>query len=178
MQNGEVKSCLTRATLQNRYRVVMVKWSACLPLTPLIRVWNLQFWFCKIVWTVVVAQLVERSLPTPEIRSSNPVRDQIYMHYQLYWKDENKQKWGREWPILNKTPALLQERFDRSYQSRGFVKWSPTMAIASENTISRWRELFYDWHKKNFKKYFLLKTRSQNIWQLVLLVLTFHYLSR
>ena len=27
----------------------------------------------SIVWAVVVAQLVERLLPTPEVRSSNPV---------------------------------------------------------------------------------------------------------
>ena len=43
-------------------------------------------------WEVVVAQLVERSLPTPEVRGSNPVIGKIYM----YWKDENKEKSGRE----------------------------------------------------------------------------------
>ena len=99
MQNGEVKSCLTRATLQNRYRVVMVKWSACLPLTPLIRVWNLQFWFCKIVWTVVVAQLVERSLPTPEIRSSNPVIVKIL--YVPTIKCIEKKKIKEKWPRMS-----------------------------------------------------------------------------
>ena len=33
---------------------------------------------------VVVAQLVERSLPTPEVRGSNPVIGKIYLYYQLY----------------------------------------------------------------------------------------------
>ena len=43
-------------------------------------------------WEVVVVQLVERSLPTPEVRGSNPVIGKICMYYQLYWKDENKEK--------------------------------------------------------------------------------------
>ena len=47
---------------------------------------------------VVVAQLVERSLPKPEVRGLNPVIGKIYMYYQLYWKDENKEKRGRERP--------------------------------------------------------------------------------
>ena len=47
---------------------------------------------------VVVAQLVERSLPTPEVRGSNPVIGKIYMYNQLYGKDENKEKRGRERP--------------------------------------------------------------------------------
>ena len=33
---------------------------------------------------VVVAQLVERSLPTPEVCGSNPVIGKIYMYYHLY----------------------------------------------------------------------------------------------
>ena len=44
---------------------------------------------------VVVAQLVERLHPTPEVRSSNPVIGKkiiLNVCYQLYWKDENKEK--------------------------------------------------------------------------------------
>ena len=44
---------------------------------------------------VVVAQLVERSLPIPEVRGSNPVIGKIYwtfVYCQLYWKEENKEK--------------------------------------------------------------------------------------
>ena len=36
-------------------------------------------------WEVVVAQLVERSLPTPEVRGLNPVIGKIYLYDQLYW---------------------------------------------------------------------------------------------
>ena len=32
----------------------------------------------KVYWAVVVAQLVERSLQTPEVRGSNPVFGKIY----------------------------------------------------------------------------------------------------
>ena len=45
---------------------------------------------------VVVAKLVERSLPTPDVRGSNPVIGQIYL------EDENKEKRGREWLIFIK----------------------------------------------------------------------------
>ena len=45
---------------------------------------------------MVVAQLVERSLPALDIRGSNPVIDKINMYQQLYWRDSNKEKGGRE----------------------------------------------------------------------------------
>ena len=44
---------------------------------------------------MVVAQLVERSLPTPEIRASNPVIGNYILLstvLNLYWKDKNKEK--------------------------------------------------------------------------------------
>ena len=34
----------------------------------------------RVAWAVVVAQLVERSLPTPEVRGSNPVIGKL-----LHW---------------------------------------------------------------------------------------------
>ena len=47
-----------------------------------------------IIREVVEAQLVERSLPTHEIRGSNPVLGKLYIpiYCQLHWKDENKEK--------------------------------------------------------------------------------------
>ena len=49
-----------------------------------------------------VAQLVERSLPTPEVRGSNPVIGKnlftlnICLLSTVYWKHGNKEKRGRE----------------------------------------------------------------------------------
>ena len=49
---------------------------------------------------VVVAQLAERSLLTPEISRSNPNISKIFsiVNSKLCRKDENKRKRGREWP--------------------------------------------------------------------------------
>ena len=47
---------------------------------------------------MVVAQLVERLLPIPEIHSSNPVIGKFYLLF-MYWKDKTKAKIGREWHI-------------------------------------------------------------------------------
>ena len=58
------------------------------------------------VGAVVVAQLVERSLPIPEVRGLNPVIGKKFIYIlsicllsTVYRKDENKEKRGREWPI-------------------------------------------------------------------------------
>ena len=50
-------------------------------------------------WAVVVAQLVERSLPTPEVCCSNPVIGKPYITYLLStvlkWRKIKKK--GRKW---------------------------------------------------------------------------------
>ena len=51
---------------------------------------------------MVVAQLVERSLLTPEVRGSNPVMGKFLCRTFvscLHGKDKNREKRGREWPI-------------------------------------------------------------------------------
>ena len=51
---------------------------------------------------MVVVQLVERSLPIPEVRGSNPVIGKNYIEQCLLstvLKTRNKEKRGREWPI-------------------------------------------------------------------------------
>ena len=54
---------------------------------------------------VVVAQLVERSLPIPEARGSNPVIGKnvlilnICLLSTVYWKDENKEKEAGDGPF-------------------------------------------------------------------------------
>ena len=51
---------------------------------------------------MVVAQLVKQLLTTPEDRSSNPVIGEVLKnnHYQLYWKDEIKEKDAMNGPFL------------------------------------------------------------------------------
>ena len=48
---------------------------------------------------MVVAQLVERSLLTPEIPGSNRVIVNFYINYQLHQNDK-KEKKRRSWPII------------------------------------------------------------------------------
>ena len=47
-------------------------------------------------WTIVVAQLVERLLTTPEVRGSDPVNGTFYRSFTVncieIWKDEKKRK--------------------------------------------------------------------------------------
>ena len=72
---------------------------------------------------VVVDQLVEWSLPTLEVRGSNPVIGKLYISCQLYWKDENKEKRGRARPNLKKKkwltyvvrPSVDSERKKQKY---------------------------------------------------------------
>ena len=50
-------------------------------------------------WAVAVTQLVERSLPTPEVRGLNLVIGKLYIkYYELYWKHENKEKYDGNGP--------------------------------------------------------------------------------
>ena len=57
---------------------------------------------------VVVAQLVERALPIPEVRGSNPdiginlFRLNICLQSTVYWKDENKEKEAGNGPFYIK----------------------------------------------------------------------------
>ena len=45
----------------------------------------------SVAWAVVVAQLDEWSLSTPDVRGSNPVSGKNF-YWTLYWKDENKKR--------------------------------------------------------------------------------------
>ena len=59
---------------------------------------------------MVVAQLVELSLPIPEIHGSNPAIGNI-IYYQQYWKDENKEKEAGHGPnFKNKKIVLVFEK--------------------------------------------------------------------
>ena len=54
---------------------------------------------------VVVAQLVEQSLPKPEVHGLNPTIGEILLiivYCQLYWKGKNKEKEAGNGPFLKK----------------------------------------------------------------------------
>ena len=58
---------------------------------------------------MVVAQLVERFLLTAEVCGSNPVMGKIYVQFLLstVLRRQNKEKRGREWPILKKIKSVF-----------------------------------------------------------------------
>ena len=62
----------------------------------------------QIFWAVFVGQLVERSLPLPEVRGSKPVIGKnlfmlnICLLSTVYWIDENKEKEAGNGPFLKK----------------------------------------------------------------------------
>ena len=62
-------------------------------------------------WVVVVAQLVERSLPTQDmVRIQSSAKFTLDIVYcQLYWKDENKVKVAGNGPFFEKCLAKSQE---------------------------------------------------------------------
>ena len=63
---------------------------------------------CSQFGAVVVAQLVEQSPLTPEIRGSIPFIGKLLSNLvscQLCWKEENNEKRGREWPIFEVQPV-------------------------------------------------------------------------
>ena len=58
----------------------------------------LQTLFTEGQWLSI--QLAEPTLPTPEVRGSNPVFSKFYLYCQLHWNDENKENRGHEWTKL------------------------------------------------------------------------------
>ena len=58
---------------------------------------------------VVVAQLVERLLPIPEVRGSNPVIGKnLYRTFTVNCIEKTrKRKRGREWPIFKKNMVCI-----------------------------------------------------------------------
>ena len=61
-----------------------------------------------------MARLVERSLPIPEVRGSNPIIRKIYLFLlniclllTVYWKDENKEKEAGDSPFNKNLVHLL-----------------------------------------------------------------------
>ena len=59
---------------------------------------------------MVVAQLANRSLLTPEVRGSNPDIGKVFIEYYLLstvLKRRKQRKRGQEWPIFKKNITTL-----------------------------------------------------------------------
>ena len=70
---------------------------------------------CKHDWAVVVAQMVERKLPTPDVSASNPVIGKLFTTDLLstVLKRRNKRKRGRDGPNL-KNANTMEPNIKRS----------------------------------------------------------------
>ena len=69
---------------------------------PTRRGWLLKKTFLRRMnWAVVITQLVEWSLPTPEVCGSNPNLSKNLIYHWYIWIDNNGKR-GREWPVLKK----------------------------------------------------------------------------
>ena len=89
----------------------------------------------NVIRAVVVAQLVEWSLPIPEVRGLNPVIGKIYwpfVYCQLYWKDENTEKEAGNGPFLKikwMLDCLQLGKFNFSFCTCFYVKTDPTYVL-------------------------------------------------
>ena len=87
-------------------------------------------------WVVVVAQLVEQSLPTLEVHSSNPV---LNIYCQQYWKDENEEKLAGNVPFFKKGFAHLKRvYYIRSPWADVVNKFQHTIAMLAEIMSCDW----------------------------------------
>ena len=105
-------------------------------------------------WTnreVVVAQLVELSLPIPEIRCSNPVIGKNLYIYNIcllstvYWKDENKEKGGGDCPFKKNYDQLrIDHLLTNNSIDQLFIQFF-ILGMSKEASEHRFRE----WHIDN-----------------------------
>ena len=85
-------------------------------------------------WAVVVAQLVNRSLPTPEVRGSNQVIGEVLFIINCIEKTKiKKRKRDREWPINKKNNGHIQnDKFSPKLLFETYLRI--VLAPTSENT--------------------------------------------
>ena len=90
---------------------------------------------------MVVAQLVEQTLPTPEICSSNPDIDKILSTNCTIEKTKIKKK-RLEWPILKKTICYCFHVIPQLYMV------SPLYTLHLKNSSSYWRFVWRWWRNE------------------------------
>ena len=110
------------------------------PLPSLIRAWRIPNYS---YWAVVLAQLVERSLPPPEICGSNPVILILFSINCINNLKEENIKRDREWPLW-KTYSLWPFQTDLTFSLWhwvAFSNWfySDFVALTRLTFVSLWR---------------------------------------
>ena len=88
-----------------------------------------------------MAQLVERSLPIPEVRGSNPVIGKSLnwtFYCQLYWKDENKEKEAGKGLFFKKVNIILQNSWTKEQEINIFaVKFCVLSTLSTDGPKSQ-----------------------------------------
>ena len=90
-------------------------------------------------WAVVVAQLTKRSLPTPEVRGSNPVISKVFIEYCIEKTKIQKKRSGmahlksqwQHWPVwpqltwlqwkgskTNQPPITIYTKLSKTFNNR------------------------------------------------------------
>ena len=67
---------------------------------------------------VVVAQLIDRSLPTPEVRGSIPVMGKIYIYFQVYLTVKIKKKSPQMAQCFFKKETTKKEKYMGTFSRR------------------------------------------------------------
>ena len=79
-------------------------------------------------WDVVMAELAEQSLPSPQVHGSIPVIGEFllgtFIYCQLYWKDKNKEERAGNCPLKMNKRCMVA------------VKWSACSPLYSDNSRS------------------------------------------
>ena len=108
---------------------------------------------------MVVAQLVEQLLPTPEVHGSDPAMANIIYLHQLYWKDENKKR-PRNDLVLKTNCDQNQDLWGETSFVQLFLKNGPFPA-----SFSLFSSFHYLWQLSMFNKNFVDdRIRTADLW--------------
>ena len=90
---------------------------------------------------MVVAQLVEWSLPTPEVRGSNLAIGEILLNYSLHWKEDNKKRPGMA-HFFKKKQSTMQLSPNDNIDKRYDISLTEHRHIDQYDQIGRFFELW------------------------------------
>ena len=92
--------------------------------------------------SMVVAHLVERLLPIPEICSSNPVIGKklypTFVYCQLYWKDEKREKEAENGLFKKYSARLTESEYNSGKQACGYSTLDKVDNFGHSQQITNW----------------------------------------